>query len=209
MSGGFQKTFFSRNVSKATIRIEQRDGRPVVVKDYSIRRGVFKLYGRLTLHNEMRAYRRLRGIAGIPECFGLRSPYVLELQYISARPLSSFKPGEVAEEVFDRLERLVASVHSRGVANTDIHRSNVLIDGSGEVYLVDFAHAMVARNPDQPGMVTRLCMELDRYACARMRARYVRQARPVPRGLFGVLYAVGTGCKKVMKRFRKAVYTVL
>ena len=192
-----------RNVSKAHLRFEQQDVRSVVVKDYRKRKSLFKLYGRLTLHNEARAYERLSGIPGIPACFGFRSLDVLAIEYIPAIPLSRQKPGSVPKVVFDRLDQLVAAMHERGVANADIHRSNVLVSENNEVYLVDFAHAVIAQNPRQPGMVTRWCMELDRYACARMRARYLHLPQPSPPGVFGVVYRVATRCKKALKRMKK------
>ncbi|MCX8044393.1 MAG: hypothetical protein N3B18_09740 [Desulfobacterota bacterium] len=194
-----------RNISKATIRCEQRDGHILAVKDYSGRTGLMKRYGRLTLKNELRAYLRLRGIVGIPVCFGLRTPDVLELQYINAVPLSRMKPGAVAESVFDRLQEIVATMHARGVANTDIHRSNVLVAENGDVYLVDFAHALIARCADRPGILVRLGMELDRYACARIRARYLQQPAPAPAGLFGLLYRGGSLLKKTLKGIKRIV----
>lgn len=188
-----------RNISKARIRCEQRDGRLLAVKDYSTRSGLMKHYGRMTLRNELRAYRRMRGITGIPACFGLKTPDILELEYVNAVPLSRMKPGTVSAAIFDRLEQVVASMHARGVANTDIHRSNVLVSDAGDVYLVDFAHALVARDPHRPGFFVRVAMELDRYACARIRARYLRQHVPAPPGFFGLLYRAGVLLKKTIK----------
>ncbi|MEI6128099.1 MAG: hypothetical protein WCQ99_16240 [Pseudomonadota bacterium] len=195
-----------RNKSKAHIRFELRAGKQVAVKDYSSRRGVIKLYGRFTLTNEARAYARLSGAPGIPACYGFKSRDILEIESIPSRPLSSFKPGAVPAEVFKKLEQVLAVMHSRGVANGDVHRSNVLVTDSGEVYLVDFAHSFVARNPKKPGLLTRRIMELDLHALARIRARYLRLPEPYPQGVFGFLYLALSSLKKGFKRLKKVLF---
>jgi len=194
-----------RNVSKARLRVEDRNGRTVVVKDYSGSRGLLKLYGRFTLGNETRAYNRLAGIPGIPSWCSRTGPDTLEIAYVAGTPLSSRKPGTVPGDVFDRLEKLLEAMHGRGVANSDVHRANVLVTDAGRVYLVDFAHAVVARNPARPGMLVRTLMELDRHACARMRARYLNQPAPAPTGVFGFLYSAGSLWKKILRRAKKLV----
>jgi hypothetical protein len=40
------------NISKATVRVEERDGRKVVVKDYGTRNCLIRLYGNMTLRRE-------------------------------------------------------------------------------------------------------------------------------------------------------------
>jgi len=195
-----------RNLSKADLRFETREGgRMVAVKDYSMRKGLLKFYGRLTLRNEARAYARLSGISGIPACPGLRTPDVLEIEYIQGSPLGSLKPGRVHASVFERLERLVQAMHDRGVANSDVHRANVLVTRNNEVYLIDFAHAWIARDPARPGILTRLFMDLDRHACERMKARYLKLPRPAPRGLFGFFYTTGSVLKKTIRRIKKTL----
>lgn len=192
-----------RNKSKAEVRFEPCEGKTVAVKDYGMRSFLLRLYGRFTLKNEARAYNRLAGIHGIPACYGLRGSDILEYEYIPSRPLSSFKPGAVPAPVFEKLEQIIVAMHSRGVANGDLHRSNVLLTDVWDVYLIDFAHACVARTPDHPGALIRLLMQLDRHAFARIRARYLRLPPPVPKGVFGLLYTAGALFKSGIKRLKK------
>ena len=194
-----------RNKSKAHIRFEAREGKQVAVKDYSSRRGMLKLYGRFTLKNEARAYDRLSGAPGIPACYGFKGRDILEIESIPGRPLSAFKPGAVQAEIFKKFEQILASMHSRGVANGDVHRSNVLVTGSGEVYLIDFAHSFVARNPKKPGLLTRAVMDLDLHAFARIKARYLRLPEPSPQGIFGFFYIALSSLKKGFKRLKKVL----
>jgi RIO-like serine/threonine protein kinase len=171
-----------------------------------MRKGLLKFYGRLTLGNEARAYERLAGIPGIPACPGLKTRDILEIEYIQGSPLSRLKPGSVDECVFERLARLLQAMHSRGVANGDVHRANILVTPGNEVYLIDFAHAWISRDPSRPGVLTRFFMDLDRHACARMKARYLRLSRPAPRGLFGFFYTAGSVLKKTIRQIKKTVF---
>lgn len=183
---GFERP---RNATKADVRREVRGGREVVVKDYGPRsRLVRLLYGRPSLRREARVYGRLEGVRGIPECLGPDGPDALVLALAPGQPLGNVAPGQVPAAVFDELERVLREVHLRGVAITDLHRSNILVAGDGAVHVIDFAVARIARDPVRPGRLVRLLQQLDDHAAARLRARYLGLPEPAPRGLFGVLY---------------------
>jgi hypothetical protein len=186
-----------RNKSKGSVRIEERAGRKIVVKDYGgVHNPLVRFYGCLTLRNEARAYKRLAGVPGIPVCHGMTEAGCLELDFVDGRHLGLFKRRSVPEAVFEKLEHILRSMHARGVANMDLHRSNVLVSDDGGVHVIDFAHAVIARSPQQPGIVARLAMQLDRYAFDRMKARFAGFEKPVPSGVFGLLYR----CMKSLKR---------
>ena len=190
-----------RNSTKALVTKSMRLGRAVVVKDFSRCSALIRmLYGRPTLRREARAYALLQGIAGIPECFGLEGKDRLVIEYIPGRLLGSFKRGSVAPEVFDRVDEIVTRAHARGVAFGDLHTSNIIITGRGEVFLIDFALATFARDIRRPGLLVRLFMELDCHASNRMRARYLLLPSPVSEGLFGVLYRFGRGLKAIRRK---------
>jgi hypothetical protein len=187
-----------RNKSKGSVRVEMRADRQIVVKDYgAVVNPLVRLYGGMTLRNEARAYKRLSGIPGIPACHGMTPAGSLELDFVAGRHLGLFKRRSVPEHIFEKLERILQDMHSRGVANMDLHRSNVLVSDDGDVHVIDFAHAVIARDPQHPGIIARLAMQLDRYAFSRMKARFVGLAKPVPSGAFGFLYR----CMKLLKGF--------
>jgi RIO-like serine/threonine protein kinase len=193
----------ARNTTKAEVRLEHRNGKKVIVKDYSRRSLLIRFfYGRFTLRREAKAYARLAGVAGIPRCFGFEGKYALLFEYIPSRPLSQFRSGEVPESVFDKLDQMISSMHSRGVANTDLHRSNILLTEAGDVYMVDFVHSLTDNNPKFPGPLTRLSMQLDLHAAAKIRARYLGQKKPEPIGFFGVLYRIGRSLKFLRKKIK-------
>jgi len=184
------------------VRIENRGEKTVVVKDYSTRGFFVRLYGRFTLKREAAVYRCLAGLAGVPCCYGFDGNHSLVIEYIPCRKLREIGRGNVTEAVFDRLDALVLNIHSRGVAIVDLHGSNVLVGGPDDVYIIDFAHALIARNSRRPGRVARFFMQLDTHAARRIRARYLRQEMPAPAGVLGLLYGAGKGLKSVLKKLR-------
>jgi len=189
-----------RNATKADVRVETREGREVVVKDFGARSlPVRLLVGRPALRREARVYARLAGVPGIPACLGLEGPDRLVLERAPGTPLDRLRPGKVPAAVFDDLDRVLGEIHARGVAIADLHRSNVLVDGE-RVHVIDFAIARIARRPDRPGWLVRRLQELDRHAAARLRARYLGLPEPRPRGLFGALYRAGRALKKLLRR---------
>ena len=117
-----------RNRTKAEVRIEQHGEKALAVKDYTRANLLLRiLYGRKTLQREAMAYARLAGIKGIPQCYGLRDRDILVLEYIPSRLMSRIKRGNIPEEVFEKVDRLLSEIHSRGVAITDLHGSNILV----------------------------------------------------------------------------------
>lgn len=192
-----------RNATKAEVRIEERAGSAVVVKDYGARaRWVRLFYGRPTLRREARVYGRLAGVTGIPRCLGFEGPDALVLERVPGEALDAWKKRTLPEGVFDRLDETLAEVHARGVAIADLHRSNVIVDASGALHLVDFAIARIARDPARPGALLRALFRLDRHAAARIRARALGLPEPEPGGVFGTLYRAGRGLKRCIRAAR-------
>jgi hypothetical protein len=186
-----------RNATKADVRVESRDGRSVVVKDYGGRGAPIRwLYGRPTLRREARAYARLAGVEGVVRCLGFDGPDALVLERAPGRSLDRWHAGALPAGIFDALERVLGGIHARGVAIADLHRSNVVIDESGRVHVVDFAMARIAPRAERPGPLVRALMGLDRHAAARLRARARGLPEPRPPGALGRLYRLGRGVKR-------------
>ncbi len=193
-----------RNRTKAEVRIEQRNGKSIAIKDYSKANLLLRIfYGRLTLRREAKTYALLAGIKGIPACYGLDSKDILAMEYIPSQLMSSIKRGNVPEEVFKKIDRILAEIHSRGVSITDLHGSNILITDSWDVYIVDFAHALIAKKPEQPGPLVRFFMDLDTHAAARIKARYLKLEKPEPRGGFSIIYKAAKTIKTIIRKIKK------
>jgi len=99
--------------------------------------------GRLLASREQGFHDRLRDVEGIPRSLGpVRSggsvlPNAVAREFIAGHALVE---GErVADDFFPRFRRMLAEIHSRGVAHVDLHkRENILVDDAGRPHLIDF-----------------------------------------------------------------------
>jgi hypothetical protein len=161
-----------RNASKPRLFWAADGERRVVCKDGSAlpRLRPTGLYRGLALRREARILARLAGVPGVP---GLLAhwPSGLVMEFVPGRMLTTWPRSGVPAVVFDRLDRLVADIHARGVAIGDLHRRNILVSDELAVHLVDYELAFDARRGLGRLLAPRL-MGLDRYACLRQRQRF-------------------------------------
>ncbi len=150
------------------------DDQPVALKDYSGRPWWIRVtLGRWLIRREFAAYRALEGVAGLPRCHGRIGRDALALEWLPGRSLADVDRSLQQPAWFDTLEQIVGRVHAAGVALGDLHHRDVLVDGDGEVHVVDLATAWVlGRRPGRlrRGIFVRL-RDADRIGLARMRAR--------------------------------------
>mgnify|MGYP002641913230 CR=1 FL=1 len=133
-----QPEYAPRNRWKAT---GTHDG-DSFLKDYGQNPFLARWYGRLCLHWEEAALRRLSGVEGVPVFLERPTPFSLRMSNVPGRALAGLKRGEVSPLFMERLEELFARVHERGVAHGDAHKRNILIDDD-RPYLIDFSTAFV------------------------------------------------------------------
>lgn len=93
--------------------------------------------GRLLTRRELAMLLALEGVEGIPRCLGPFNDTGLVRVFVEGHPL---QPQERLDDgFFARLERLVSSLHDRGLAYVDLEkRENVLVGGDSRPWLIDF-----------------------------------------------------------------------
>lgn len=165
-----------RNRTKADILVRRFDDCEIAVKDY--RRcpwWIRQTLGRFLIRRESAAYRAAAGLPGVPHFFGRIGSFALATRWIQARTLAEFPDGTVEPGRFDRLQAILEGMHARGIALADLNHRDVLVDGAGEVWVIDLATAWVAGR--RPGRLRRRLFEhfraSDLFALARLRARFV------------------------------------
>jgi len=93
-------------------------------------------------HREERAYRRLKGIEGVPELLERRWPDGLVIECIQGRNCLDQKNPNLSSAFFLRLRLLLQSIRARRVLHGDVKR-NVLVDIEGKPIIIDFGASFV------------------------------------------------------------------
>ena len=129
---------------KPAILLVRWGGRRVVVKDFSQNGWLLRnLYGRYIVAHECRVYRQLDGVEGVPSFHGRIGAYAFAVDYIEGTTLKQLGYANVPPAAFDLLARVFEELHRRGIVHLDAHqKTNVLVDGEGRPYLMDFATAI-------------------------------------------------------------------
>ena len=111
-------------------------------------RGPLLAVNRHALRREHRAYQRLVGVAGIPQCHGLIEDRWLVLDFVEGDAFRDARPGPA---FFDRLLETIRAMHECGVAHGDLKRkSNLMVDTSGQPVLLDLGAATLRRPGRHP-----------------------------------------------------------
>jgi hypothetical protein len=124
------------------IWILDENGARAVVKDFSANRFLFRnTAGRFLIWREAKAYRKLKGMKGVPALYRVIDGLALVVQEIAGRNLENLeKEMRLPDAFFDELKELVARFHKRGLAHCDLKRApNTLLGNDGHPYVVDWA----------------------------------------------------------------------
>jgi hypothetical protein len=168
-----------RNWTKADIFLwESPEGR-LAIKDYSRRTAWVRMtLGRSFVARECAAYRRLRGIPGVPVFSGRIDSCAFAVEFVEGRDLSRIPRGELPPQFFVTLLNLLDAVHGSGVAQGDLHHRDVIQGVSGAAYLVDFSTALF--RPEGSGGIRRRLFEeaclSDRRAVLKLKRRHAPEA---------------------------------
>ena len=169
------KRIAGRNSTKADLLFYRLDGQGIALKTYAARGVISKwLVGRRMIRHEAEAYKVARNVSGLPKFLGCLGSTALATEWILAPSLAEKQGAEVSAEVFDRIDAIVSALHQQGVAMADLHRGDILVGESGEVYLIDLAASwLLGKRPSRwrRRIFVHMC-NLDRIAIARIRAQW-------------------------------------
>ena len=134
---------FSGNQGKLfTIDIDQKT---YLIKSADIDNWWSKSINKWSIKREYRVYKKLKGLDGIPNCYGLTDQGKLVLEYIDGGTYRD-KQFELDgnDHFFDALLELIKSMHNLGVAHGDLKRKdNLIVDQNLKPYLIDFGTAVI------------------------------------------------------------------
>ncbi len=118
-----------------------------IFKDFSsrsflVRHGV----GRFLLGRELRALRRLQGIAGVPGDAFRVDAFSMAARFVPGRALADTPNGPFSTDYLLALEALLRQVHARGLVHLDTRGGgNLLIGPDGAPGIIDFQAALSTR----------------------------------------------------------------
>jgi len=128
--------------TRPTIWIMEENGVRAIVKDFSANRFFFRnIVGRFLVWRETKAYKKLRGIKGIPTLYRVIDGLALVMEEVPGRNLENLeKEIKLPENFFDALKDLVTSFHRRGLAHCDLKRApNILLGNDGLPHIIDWS----------------------------------------------------------------------
>lgn len=133
--------------NKADLLVLDLGDGPIVVKDFAHKAWWVRLLGRLQIWREHKAYRRLRGLPGVPALVGRIDALALAIEKVEGRSLGKAPDRqENGAAKLARLRAVLERVHAVGLVHWDLRaRENVLVTSADEVYIVDFASALWLR----------------------------------------------------------------
>jgi len=128
-------------------RIEE-NGRRAVVKDFSANGFLFRnIIGRFLIWREEKAYRRLKGLRGVPIFYRVIEGLALVVEEIPGRSIEGLEEEErLPVGFFTELRSLVEDIHQRGLAHCDLKRApNVMVGPGKRPFVVDWSSSISER----------------------------------------------------------------
>ena len=147
----------------ANARVERvrTAGADWIFKDFASRAFFVRhTVGRFLLGREVRALRRLQGIAGVPGDAFRVDAFSMAARFVPGRALADTPDGPFATEFLLALEALLRQVHARGLVHLDTRGGgNLLIGPDGAPGIIDFQAALSTRW--LPGAMRRWLQDMD------------------------------------------------
>lgn len=132
------------NGHQGSIHVCNFHGRRLLIKS-ATRWGVANSLCRLMLRREYRVYRKLRGLDGIPQCYGLINGCYLVLEYIDGQTMRS-ATLEDESAFFDELFEVIKSIHGLRIAHGDLmKKENIIVSSDQRPYLIDFGVSAIRK----------------------------------------------------------------
>jgi len=159
--------------ARPEVRVEEWDGRLVVVKDYRVNATRVKLWvGKYLVAREAAAHRWLAGLDGIPEAVATGSPYVFGHEYVEGSPAPEV-PERLTASFFEHLYKLIAAIHERGVAHGDLKRlENIIVRPDGMPAVVDLSAAIMPGSNPMAALLLGYIQDDDLRAVAKLKQRH-------------------------------------
>jgi len=143
------RTIHSGRGFQSSVFLVEMNGQRAALKDYSKAPPQFRRFvAPILISREVKALRALQSTPGVPHLYKKIDRLAFAMEFIEGTPVADFKEGALDPQVFPRVQKVIDAIHARGVSHCDLkRRSNLIVTPDQEIYLVDFAAAVVGRKP--------------------------------------------------------------
>jgi len=120
------------------------NGQCYLIKKANKSKTILSFFNQRSLKKESKIYNKLKGLKGIPNCYGLTNSGDLILEHIDGHSYRE-KQDELSDNeiFFQSLFELITTMHKMGVAHGDLKRKdNILVNANNEPFLIDFGTAI-------------------------------------------------------------------
>ncbi len=135
--------------NQGTILLYREDGPELAVKT-AMGSGAVRRARQATLLRELEAYRRLEGLAGVPNCYGMVADRYLVLEYVRGTPYREAQWAD-RDAWFASLLEVIRGFHERGVAHGDLKsKSNLMVTDDERPCVLDFGTTVMHKDGLHP-----------------------------------------------------------
>ena len=166
------------STTRPTIWVVEENGRQAIVKDYSTNKFVFRnTIGRFLVWREQKAYKKLKGLRGVPNIYGAIDGLALVIEQIPGCDLKKVtKEIQIPETFLGALKELVNGFHRRGIAHCDMKKAtNILMGKDGMPYIIDWGASISEKEFRFPpfNLIYRRFVLDDQMAVIKIKRRYI------------------------------------
>jgi RIO-like serine/threonine protein kinase len=157
------------------IRACKHEGREIVVKDCACMQPFIRfIMGRRSANREVRIYRRLQGIEGIPAFLGVIDRDAFAIEFVEGVTLARQLGPERLRSALADLERVIHAMHERRVVHLDLkQKRNIMVRKDDSVRILDFQSAFyLGRGLLKPRLFTFLSRR-DLAGLIKFKAKYI------------------------------------
>lgn len=135
--------------NQGIVLLFEADGLKLVIKT-AMGRGPVRKARQATLEREYAAYQRLKGVEGIPACYGLLAKRYLLMEFIEGTAYR-IATWEDRDRWFAELLLVIQAFHARGVSHGDLKsKTNMIVGTDHKPYIIDFGTTFLYRDGFHP-----------------------------------------------------------
>jgi predicted Ser/Thr protein kinase len=135
--------------NQGIVLLFEGDGLKLVIKS-AMGRGPVRKARQATLEREYAAYQRLKGVEGVPACYGLLAGRYLMMEFIEGTAYRH-ATWQDRDQWFTDLLLVIQAFHSRGVSHGDLKsKTNMIVGSDQKPYIIDFGTTFLHKDGFHP-----------------------------------------------------------